>query len=60
MFIFMHRQMLARYNAERVALGLPLVESFDRYLFRNFSKYCNHPLLPDCFKAFQQGCGSGF
>lgn len=30
MFIFMHRQMLARYNAERVALGLPLVVSYDR------------------------------
>jgi hypothetical protein len=27
----MHRQMLARYNAERIALGMALVEAYDRY-----------------------------
>jgi hypothetical protein len=31
MFLFMHRQMLARYNAERIALGMALVEAYDRY-----------------------------
>ena len=30
MFLFMHRQMLARYNAERIALGMALVEAYDR------------------------------
>ena len=38
MFLFMHRQMLARYNSERMALGLLLVESFDRYIFYSYSK----------------------
>ena len=38
MFVFMHRQMLARYNSERMALGLLLVESFDRYIFYSYSK----------------------
>jgi hypothetical protein len=30
MFLFMHRQMLARYNADRIAIGLPFVEAFGR------------------------------
>ena len=38
MFVFMHRQMLARYNSERMALGLLLVESFDRYILYSYSK----------------------
>ncbi len=31
MFFYMHRQMLARYNAERTALGIPAVKAFDDF-----------------------------
>jgi len=31
LFLYMHQQMLARYDAERVAVGLPLVQSFSEY-----------------------------
>jgi hypothetical protein len=31
LFLYMHEQMLARYDAERVAVNLPLVKSFDNY-----------------------------
>uniref|UniRef100_A0A1D1Z5L3 Hemocyanin II n=1 Tax=Anthurium amnicola TaxID=1678845 RepID=A0A1D1Z5L3_9ARAE len=31
LFIYMHRQMLARYDIERLALGIPLIEPFDDY-----------------------------
>ena len=40
MFLFMHRQMLARYNTERIALGLPLVEAFNRYTFSYYMLIC--------------------
>lgn len=31
LFAYMHEQMIARYNAERLAAGLALVEPFDKY-----------------------------
>ncbi|HKF36641.1 MAG TPA: tyrosinase family protein [Ktedonobacteraceae bacterium] len=32
LFAYMHQQMLARYDAERLAVGLARVEQFDRYV----------------------------
>jgi tyrosinase len=47
LFIYMHRQMLARYDVERLGLGLPLIKPLDDYRGPILEKYKPNENLVD-------------
>jgi tyrosinase len=58
LFEYMHQQMLARYDAERVAVGLPLVAPFDNYRSKPGFPYDPGPQLSKYYDPRTDGVWS--